>query len=352
MVVVPEPAVKCLRALLARAVDGAVGPTGEHGADEALGLPVRLRPVGTGAAVADSEFAAGERVEGGDVGRAVVGQEPLDPDPVAPVEGERALQEADRGRRPLVDKYLRAGEPAVVVDADVDVLVADVVAALALQVGVGGVMPPPALASEGSLTGAALDPTEPLDVDVQELARPRALVAARPLEPQPAQLAEALAGEDPGNGRECHPEQLRDLGAGEAQPTHGHDQPHPLIRRPIGDSLRPRVAISQATLPLDSVPVHPFARAAEADTGSLGRSGQGPSLNNHPLGQPSPATPTERRVTVKPHPDLLLGAESAWQPSASKEARMDQPPQELQLGRHQTASRRSCFSGEFLPGSG
>jgi hypothetical protein len=35
---------------------------------------------------------------------------------------------------------------------------------------------------------------------------------------------------------------------------------------------------------------------------------------------------------VKPHPDLLLGAESAWQPSASKEARMNQPPQELHLG--------------------
>jgi hypothetical protein len=36
---------------------------------------------------------------------------------------------------------------------------------------------------------------------------------------------------------------------------------------------------------------------------------------------------------VKPHPDLLLGAESAWQPSASKEARMDQRAQELHLGR-------------------
>jgi hypothetical protein len=35
---------------------------------------------------------------------------------------------------------------------------------------------------------------------------------------------------------------------------------------------------------------------------------------------------------VKPHPDLLLGAESAWQPSASKEARMNQRAQELQLG--------------------
>src|SRR3954468_14701061 len=29
---------------------------------------------------------------------------------------------------------------------------------------------------------------------------------------------------------------------------------------------------------------------------------------------------------------VLLGTESAWRPSASKEARMNQPPQELQLG--------------------
>jgi hypothetical protein len=35
---------------------------------------------------------------------------------------------------------------------------------------------------------------------------------------------------------------------------------------------------------------------------------------------------------VKLHPDLLLGAGSAWQPSASREARMNQPPQELHLG--------------------
>src|SRR6266536_5349483 len=179
MVVVPEPAVKGLRPLLARAVDRPIGPAGKQGADEALGLAVCLRPVGTGAAVADPEFAAGERVQGGDVGGAVVGQEPLDPDPAASVEGDRALQEADRSGRPFVGQHLRVGESAVVVDADVDVLVADVATALALEVDAGGVVPGTALAAEGSLAGAALDPTEPLDVDVHELAGARALVAAR-----------------------------------------------------------------------------------------------------------------------------------------------------------------------------
>src|SRR5918996_1713809 len=99
MVVVPEPAVKCARAFLAGAVDGAVGPASEQRADEALGLAVRLRPVGTGAQVADAELPAGERVERGDVGGAVVGEQALDPDPVALVEDLRATQEADRGPR-------------------------------------------------------------------------------------------------------------------------------------------------------------------------------------------------------------------------------------------------------------
>src|SRR3954447_15951818 len=54
MVVVPEPAVKCCCAFGAVAVDGAVGPAGEHGADEALGFAVGLRSVGPRAQVAQT----------------------------------------------------------------------------------------------------------------------------------------------------------------------------------------------------------------------------------------------------------------------------------------------------------
>src|SRR5215207_1460810 len=93
----------------------------------------------------------------------------------------------------LVGEHLGVGEPAVVVDADVDVVVADVVAALA---------------QEGPLAGAALDPPEPLDVDMHELARPRALVPERLLEPEPAEPPMATPAQDPGDGRERHPERL------------------------------------------------------------------------------------------------------------------------------------------------
>src|SRR5262249_26368296 len=233
---------------------------------------------------------------------------------------------------------------AVSVDATVHVLVADPVPALALEVPRSRVVAEPSLASEGPLAGAAFDPAEPLDVDVGEFARARALVANRLLEPELAEPAQSASGEDPRHRRDRHAEQLGDLGTGEAQPPHRDDQPDPLLRRPVGDAPRPRRAIEQAALAFEPVPADPLARAADADPGGLGRRRQRPTLADHPLGQPPPTAPTERRVTVKPHPDLLLGAESAWQPSASKEARMDQPAQELHLAvtRHQGTTGQGC----------
>src|SRR6059036_124704 len=97
MVVVPEPAVKGGGAFLACAVDGAVGPAGEHGADEAFGFAVCLRPVGASAEVADPERSAGERVHGRAVGGAVVAEDRFHADAVAAVEADSAMQEADRG---------------------------------------------------------------------------------------------------------------------------------------------------------------------------------------------------------------------------------------------------------------
>src|SRR6187401_3328604 len=119
MVVVPEPAVKCGCAFAACAVDRAVGPACEEGADKAFCLSVGLWPVGPGAEVADPEPVAGERVHGCAVGGAVVGQHPFDADAVSAVEGVGASEEADRRRGALVGQHLGVGQPAVVVDRDV-----------------------------------------------------------------------------------------------------------------------------------------------------------------------------------------------------------------------------------------
>src|SRR5437899_565245 len=119
MVVVPEPAVKGAGAFLACAVDGAVGPAVDQGADEAFGFAVCLGAARAGAEMMDAELAAGECVDRRDVGAAVVGEDSLDGDPVAAVVGGGAAKEADRGRCFLVSEHLGICEPAVVVDRDV-----------------------------------------------------------------------------------------------------------------------------------------------------------------------------------------------------------------------------------------
>src|SRR5439155_12159621 len=180
-------------------VDGAVGPAIEQGADEAFCFAVRLRSVSARAAVTDAAAAARGGVDGGDGGTAVVGEDPLDADAMPSEEGERAPQEADRGRSLLVGEHFRVGEAAVVVDCDVDVFPADGEVA-----SPGGVDDSPvgvAADAADPFAGAVLDPTQPLDVDVDELARPQLLVADRLLEPDPAELAHPGAGEDRRHGR-------------------------------------------------------------------------------------------------------------------------------------------------------
>src|SRR5438876_3705892 len=301
MVVVPEPAVKCPRAFLARAVDGAVGPAGEQRADEALGLAVRLWTIGARAQVADAERAAGKRVERGDVGGPVVGQQALDRDPVAGVVGARSAQEANRRLRLLVGQHLGIGEPAVVVDRDVHELPAHGLpaATLGIETRVVVVL---AQAARDAFAGTALDPPQPLDVDVSELARARALVADRPFEPDPAESAEAEAAQDAGDGRERHLERVGDLGGGETQAAQGDDRLHPLSGRAVRDVPRCRGTIDESRLALQAVAAYPLASAAHADAGGLGRSPQRPSLDDNPFGQLAPATPAECRVTVELHP--------------------------------------------------
>jgi hypothetical protein len=59
MVVVVEPSVKGCGAFGAVAVDRAVGPAVEHGADQVFGFAVGLGSVGAGAEVTDRERFAG-----------------------------------------------------------------------------------------------------------------------------------------------------------------------------------------------------------------------------------------------------------------------------------------------------
>ena len=128
----------------------------------------------------DTERAAGESVDGGSVAATVVSEELLDADPVPLVEGDGAAEEADDRRCFLVGEDLGVSESAVVVDGDVDVLVADAVADDAGTVGVFRVVVLSTAADPPS--GAALDATELFDVDMEQLAWPPAFVTdGRPI---------------------------------------------------------------------------------------------------------------------------------------------------------------------------
>ena len=86
---------------------------------------------------------AGVSPGAGDVGVAVVGEDSFAGDAAGFVEGERVCEEGDHGVGPLVGVELSIGEASVVVDADVEVLVAGaVVEAARLFMGVFAVPDP------------------------------------------------------------------------------------------------------------------------------------------------------------------------------------------------------------------
>jgi hypothetical protein len=110
-------------------------------------------------------------MDDGDVGAAVVGEQPLDVDAVVAVVRERAAEEADGCGGAFVGQHFGVGEAAVVVDGDVHELPAGFASHAPGGVGVAaGVVL--LLAVAPAFAGASLDPAELLDVDVHELARP------------------------------------------------------------------------------------------------------------------------------------------------------------------------------------
>jgi hypothetical protein len=83
----------------------------------------------------------------------------------------RAAKEADRGDRLLVGEHLDVGQSGGVVDRDVHVLPAHLLAADAFSVrAAAGGLPLSGLAGE-AMPGTLVDPPELLDVDMEQLAR-------------------------------------------------------------------------------------------------------------------------------------------------------------------------------------
>src|SRR3989442_372726 len=158
-----------------------------------------------------------------------------------------------------------------------------------------------------ALAGAALDASELLDIDVDQLAGSLALVAPGWLETQASEPAHPDPREDSRDGGERHPDRLGDLGSREAQPPERRDRLDALLLGAVRSRVRRRGAGEQPELALGAVTPDPLAGAADADFGGLGRLRQRPSLLDHPTAQLPTSIQTESRVSVQVHPVSSLG---------------------------------------------
>src|SRR5439155_2259697 len=103
--------------------------------------------------------------------------------------------------------------------------------------------------------------------------------------------------------------------SGEPEPPQLHDRLDPVTRSAISHPPRCRRAIDQARLTRSPITTDPLACTTNADSRPGSRRCHRPTLNDDELAQPPPPTPTEHRVTVKPHPVSSLSS-SAWLPSS------------------------------------
>jgi hypothetical protein len=226
-----EPARKGVQAGLVAGVGPRVGPLQGEGGVEPLRLAVGLRPVGAGALVGDSDASQHLAEQPRAVAVAVVGEDLRNPDAELGVERQRLLGEAGHGRGALVGVDLQVGHPGVVVDRHMQVVVAD-----------PGPVASAGSSSQGLVATPSRDPALGLDVEVEQLPRPLALVAHHlpgwPVQlPQPGQLVAAQHRMDRGGcltQRPANPVRPDPAGL-----PAGHDRPLPLGGQPPGTAMRP-----------------------------------------------------------------------------------------------------------------
>ena len=97
-----------------------ISPLAGDGLDEALGLAVGLRAIGSCEEVMEAEILAGGREEFGTIGGAAVGEDGLDGDPVGFVEGDGLVEGGQDAGSFFIWEEGGKGQAAVVVNGDVE----------------------------------------------------------------------------------------------------------------------------------------------------------------------------------------------------------------------------------------
>src|SRR5438874_10102428 len=267
MVVAVEPARKRAGAVRLAAIGTDVGPLVEQGPVEAFDLAVGLGSVGPAVLVVDAVLAQRLVEKRAPVAEGIVGQDPLDGHASGPESGLGPAPERGRGSSLLIGEHLGVGQAAVIVDGRVQV----------------GVAEPPLAPGGGSavdaMPPAGRDPTQLLDVDVDQLTRSGALVTpdgCRALAVEVAQAVQVVAQEHPidGGGGQVEVDGEA-VGAHSLGPATATDLGLDLCTDAGGRTSGATGAVMQPVGAELEVAVPPLRRAAPGDTHGRGHMGDG-----------------------------------------------------------------------------
>src|SRR5579863_5290848 len=237
-VVAMQPSQQFCGAAIGVGVWLSVGPLAQRALNKAFGLAVGLGCVRLGPDVLEAEIATGVAEIEGSVTTAIVGHDTGDGDAEALVIGEGSVQEGDSALFRLIGHDLGEGDARGVVDADMDKLPTQPLAAAATVAL--------AAAIAGDAMADTIDAAKLFDVDVDQLARVLAFIAADGFARfQRAQAVQPEAAQDARDGGFRDAGLARDLGAGPALPPQCFDARDSRGRGGTAQPMRPRGTVLQ-----------------------------------------------------------------------------------------------------------
>src|SRR5208282_3209679 len=226
------------------------------------------------------------------ISRAVVGHDALDGDAVGGEPGERALEKRHRAFLALVAQHLAKGQARGIINADVEVFPASAA--------------PPVAGIAGDAVPNRLDTAELLDIDMDQLAWPLALVAhRRRFGFERRQPAQPEAAQDLADRRNRHAELPRDRRTAQPLSPQPLDLDNPLGRGAVSAAPWRRAAISQCRRTATAIAGQPVVGAAGGQSGGLRCLRHRPALLCDALDQQESTPRRQPRILVEVHPGGL-----------------------------------------------
>jgi hypothetical protein len=271
-----------------------ISPFAQGGLDEALGLAIGLWSVGAGEAVLEAEGGDGFAHGVGAVAGAIVGVDALDGDAVLFEESQCGVKEGDGALGGLVWEKLGEGETAVVIDGDVEVF----------PTGAAGVI---ALTVAGDAMAGAFDAGELLDVEMEQLARERALVTLDWRRRRKLRQAETMAAQETGDAGFGEPGSAGDLEARQPAAAQSQDAGDTERVGGFGGTFWARTAVVEAGSTLGAETGEPFEDRALGNAKSGGDGAHGVMEFDDAVDDLGSTERGEPSLTVQVHAAVVLG---------------------------------------------